>query len=137
MEQLIAGQFDEYGFPYLEILVGNKRENLFSKAKAIIDTGAAHCMIREDLALDLKLEELRIADYLHPVFGKMKIREFIMDLQLNSANDSEGAVIERVRAGTLVDLNYPASVIIGVELLKHCWFEYRGQEKTFKIAIKI
>jgi predicted aspartyl protease len=134
MDHSIAGRFDEYGFPFLEIQVWNKQQEVFLPAKAIIDTGAAHCMIREELALQLQLPELRVADYRHPVFGTMPLKEYIMDLRFDTNPATNSPVLEGVRAGTLIDLNYPAGVIIGVELLKHCSFSYNGQNKTFTLT---
>ena len=137
MERIITGSFDEDAFPYLNLQVLNKKKNLSVTAKAIIDTGAAHCLVREEIALQLQLEELRVADYRHPVFGKMPIKEYIMDLYFNGNNQSDGVTIEGVRAGTLIDPHYPASVIIGVEVLRHCRFEYDGREQTFTIRINV
>ena len=134
MERSITGGFDEHGFPYLEIQVWNKERNVFLPAKAIIDTGAAHCMIREELATQLQLPELRVADYRHPVFGSMPIKEYIMDLRFDSNAGTGSPIMEGIRAGTLVDLNYPASVIIGVEVLKYCSFSYNGFDKTFTLT---
>jgi hypothetical protein len=134
MERRIPGSFDEWGFPFLEIQVWNKERNLFLPAKAIIDTGAAHCMIREELAVKLQLPELRVADYRHPVFGTMPLKEYIMDLRFDNNPQNDSAVMEGIRAGTLIDLNYPADVIIGVELLKYCSFSYNGREKTFTLT---
>lgn len=134
MERSIAGHFDEHGFPYLDIQVWNKQRNTFLPAKAIIDTGAAHCMIREELALQLQLPELRVADYRHPIFGSMPLKEYIMDLRFDSDPQSEAPILEGIRAGTLIDLNYPAGVIIGVELLKYCSLSYNGPEKTFLLT---
>ena len=134
MERSIAGGFDEYGFPFLLIQVWNKKENISLPARAIIDTGAAHCMIREELALKLHLPELRVADYRHPVFGAMPLKEYIMDLRFDNTPGTESAIMEGVRAGTLIDLNYPAEVIIGVELLKYCSFSYNGVAKTFTLT---
>lgn len=137
MERIIAGHFDEHGFPYLEIQVWNKQQDVYLPAKAIIDTGAAHCMIREELALQLGLPELRVADYRHPVFGTMPLKEYIMDLRFDGNPQSEAPVLEGIRAGTLIDLNYPAGVIIGVELLKHCSFSYDGFAKTFTLTTSL
>lgn len=134
MERTITGHFDEYGFPYLDLQVWNKQQNLYLPAKAIIDTGAAHCMVREEVAAQLQLPELRVADYRHPVFGSMPIKEYIMDLCFSSDGQGGGSIIEGVRAGTLVDPNYPAAVIIGVELLKYCSFSYNGREQTFTLS---
>ena len=135
MDRIITGSFDEYGFPYLDLQVLNKKLNLTANAKAIIDTGAAHCLIREDIAVQLQLEELRVADYRHPVFGKMPIKEYIMDLCIDGNSQNSGVMIEGIRAGTLVDLVYPASVVIGVELLRHCQFEYYGRNQSFILTI--
>lgn len=135
MEHTLSGRFDEDGFPCLDLLVLNKKEGRSERVKAIIDTGAAHCMIREDLARRLQLPELRIADYRHPVFGAMPIREYLMDLHFGGNGTNEGPVIEGVRAGTLVDLAYPASVILGVELLRHCSFEYNGRLQAFTLRL--
>lgn len=137
MERIFPGNFDEFGFPYLDVYVCNKKEGHSSKVKAIIDTGAAHCMIKEELAIQLKLPELRIADYLHPVFGSMPIREYIMDLQFENDPEKEEALLTGIRAGTIADTHYPASVIIGVEVLKNCRFEYDGTSRMFKLIILI
>lgn len=133
MEHTLSGRFDEDGFPCLDLQVLNKKGGRSERVKAIIDTGAAHCMIREDLARRLQLPELRVADYRHPVFGAMPIREYLMDLCFSG--NGTGPVIEGVRAGTLVDLAYPASVILGVELLRHCSFEYNGPLRSFTLCL--
>lgn len=135
MDRIITGGFDEDGFPYLNLQVLNKKKNTSFDAKAIIDTGAAHCLIREEIALRLQLEELRIADYWHPVFEKVPIKEYIMDLCLDGNSQNGGVIIEGIRAGTLIDPNYPASVIIGVELLRHCTFAYDGRNQSFTLSI--
>ncbi len=137
MERIIPGSFDEYAFPYLDLEVCNKKKNLSYRAKAIIDTGGAHCMVREEIATELQLPELRVADYRHPVFGKMPIKEYIMDLCFEGNSQSGGAIIEGIRAGTLIDPAYPASVIIGVEVLKYCTFNYDGPNRAFTITINL
>lgn len=135
MERMITGNFDEYGFPYVNLQVCNKQKQLSVKAKAIIDTGGAHCLVREEIAIQLQLEELRVADYRHPVFGKMPLKEYIMDVCLESNNGNNQTVIEGVRAGTLIDPNYPASVIIGVEVLQHCKLEYDGPNQKVIMTV--
>jgi len=135
MDRKIAGNFDEYGFPYLNLKVCNKKKGLSVDAKAIIDTGGAHCLVQKAIAAQLQLEELRIADYRHPVFGKMPLQEYIMDLRLGDDSESGGATIEGIRAGTLIDPHYPAAVVIGVEVLQHCKLEYNGPDKTFTITL--
>ena len=135
MDKIVTGTFDEDAFPYLQLQVLNKKKKLSLSAKAIIDTGAAHCLIREELAKQLQLETLRLADYRHPLFGKMPLTEYLMDLRF----DQEGqqvAVIEGIRAGTLIDPQYPASIIIGVEVLKHCIFTYNGRQRMFTLGFK-
>ncbi len=136
MERTIKGGFDEYGFPYLDLRVLNQKQQLSLTAKAIIDTGAAHCMIREELAQQLQLEELRIADYRHPIFGRMPLKEYLMDLGFENGSRDNGAIMEGIRAGTLLDPNYPASVIIGVEVLRHCRLEYDGPLQSFTITFQ-
>ena len=135
MEKMITGTFDEDAFPYLQLQVLNSKKDLAVTAKAIIDTGAAHCLVREELAQQLQLETLRVADYRHPVFGKMPLTEYLMDLRFDQ-NGQQVATIEGVRAGTLVDPHYPASVIIGVEVLKYCTFTYDGRQRTFTLGFK-
>ncbi|MBD0365610.1 MAG: hypothetical protein ICV53_05835 [Flavisolibacter sp.] len=137
MDRIIKGAFDEDGFPYLNLQVLNRNKNLSAPAKAIIDTGAAHCLVREEIAVQLELEELRVADYRHPVFGKMPIKEYIMDLCFEGDCQRDGLIVEGIRAGTLVDPYYPASVIIGVELLRHCTFTYDGRQQTFTLSINL
>jgi hypothetical protein len=137
MDYTIEGSFDEYGFPYLDILVLNKAKDLSCNVKAIIDTGAAHCMVREDIAAQLHLEELRIADYRHPVFGKLPIKEYLMNLSFQDKTQNAQAAMDGIRAGTLLDTNYPAPVIIGVEVLRHCSFEYDGKKQTCRLIINM
>lgn len=137
MDYTIEGNFDEYGFPYLDIVVLSKVKDLSCNVKAIIDTGAAHCMIREDIAAKLQLEELRTADYRHPVYGKMSIKEYLMSISLQDKMQNAQAVMEGIRAGTLIDTNYPAAVIIGVEVLRHCQFTYDGKKQTFSMIINL
>ena len=135
MNQVIAGGFDEDGFPFITLQVLNKKGDQSLRVKAIIDTGAAHCMIREEVALKLQLPELRTADYRHPVFGPMPLKEYLMDLHFGDNGTNEGTIIEGVRAGTLVDPHYPAPLIIGVEVLRHCTFEYNGRNQTFTLCV--
>jgi hypothetical protein len=135
LERIIAGKFDEYDFPYLEVEVLNKAKGLSQPAKAIIDTGAAHCMIREELALQLQLEVLREADYRHPVFGKFLLKEYLVDLCLEGRTVNRSAVLEGIRVGTITDPNYPASLIIGVEVLQYCRLIYDGPNKTFSLTL--
>ena len=136
MDQIINGKFDEDGFPYLDLEVWNKKKGLCQHAKAIIDTGAAHCMIKEELALQLQLEVLREADYRHPVFGKFLLKEYLMDISPEGYNGNDNALLEGVRAGTLLDLNYPAAVILGVEVLRYCRLEYDGEQQIVTLHFK-
>jgi len=133
MNKVVTGTFDEDAFPFLQLQVLNKKKGLAATVKAIIDTGAAHCLLREELARQLQLETLRVADYRHPVFGKMPLTEYLMDLQFDQ-DGQQVATIEGIRAGTLVDPHYPATVIIGVEVLKYCTFTYAGRERTFSLS---
>ena len=134
MERIIHGKFDEDAFPYLELEVLHQDKGLCLQAKAIIDTGAAHCLIREELALQLQLEPFRQADYRHPVFGKLLLKEYLVDLCLEGNSQKGGAVIKGIRAGTLLDLHYPASLIIGVEVLRYCSFLYNGPAQIFTLT---
>ena len=135
MEKTIAGNFDEFGFPFLQIQVMNLPAELSVRVKAIVDTGAAHCLIREETAQQLKLEELRTADYRHPVFGRMPLKEYLMNVRLGESSDAEGRIIRNIRAGTLVDPHYPADVILGVELLQHLTIHYDGPKRSFYITL--
>ena len=133
MDKIVTGTFDEDAFPFLQLQVLNRKKDLMMTAKAIIDTGAAHCLVREELAKHLQLDILRVADYRHPVYGKLPLTEYLMDLRFLQDGQQVG-VIEGIRAGTLVDPHYPASVIIGVEVLKHCTFNYDGRQQTFSLG---
>lgn len=82
----------------------------------------------------MNLPELCVADYRHPVFGIMPLKEYIMDLRFDGSPQSEAPVLEGIQDGTLINLNYPAGVIIGVELLKYCSFSYNGSCKTFTLT---
>lgn len=128
----ITGSFDQDAFPFLHLRVMNKEKALSVIEKAIIDTGAAHCLIREELAKQLELKTLRIADYRHPVYGKMELTEYIMDISFENSGETI-ASIEGVRAGTLIDPNYPAALILGVEVLKLCTFVYDGPNQAFTL----
>jgi predicted aspartyl protease len=135
MDNHVSGIFDEDAFPFLQLQVLNRKKGLSVMTKAIIDTGAAHCLVREELAQQLQLETLREADYRHPLFGKMLLTEYLMDICFDQDGE-QIAIFEGVRAGTLIDPHYPASVIIGVEVLKHCLFSYNGHQRTFTLGFK-
>ena len=136
MNRLLTGNFDDYGFPYLTVGIAKQHTCNQIITKAIIDTGAAHCLLQLDLIKALQLEPFRDTKYLHPQNGLLDSKDYFVDLYINTNNSDSAARIESVRVGVIYDQGYPAGMIIGVEFLKNTCFSYNGHEKTFEMKMK-
>lgn len=136
MDRVLTGNFDEYGFPYLTVGIAKQYTSNQIIAKAIIDTGAAHCLLQLDLIKALQLEPFRDTRYLHPQNGLLDSKDYFVDLYIDINNPNGAARIEDVKAGIIYDQGYPAGMIIGVEFLKNTCFSYNGHEKTFEMEVR-
>ncbi len=138
MEKSIMGDNDVHGFPYINVGISKfGDDNIKIKLKAIIDTGAAHCLLKPSLISQLNLESFGTEEYIHPQNGIQKVGNFSINLFLDTENESGCALIQNVRVSQLDAESYPAEMIIGVELLRHCSFMYNGRENMFQLDIKL
>ncbi len=136
MDRVLTGNFDEYDFPYLTVGIAKQHTGNQIMTKAIIDTGAAHCLLQLDLIKALQLESFRNTKYLHPQNGWIDSKDYLVDLYIDIKNPNGAARIEDVRIGVIYDQGYPAGMIIGVEFLKNTCFSYNGHEKTFEMKVR-
>lgn len=133
MDRLLTGTLDEYGFAFLTVVIKNGTRNL--EAKAIIDTGAAHCAIKKEFVDQLGLQAVSASTYSHVQFGEMRFGDYLVDILLDAANPAGGILIQSVKVTEFHNTDYPSDVLIGVDLLKHARFEYNGLARNFTMTI--
>ena len=128
MNQILKGEIDGlYGFPILDVLIFGENGRQV-RAKAIVDTGAAHCCLQQDVIDGLELQ-LIIANgtMLHPIDGVIQQKYYKVYFELCDQAGFEMPV------AILHSVDYPAAMILGVSFLKHCKFIYNHFEKTFEL----
>ena len=136
MNRIITGNLDNYLFAYIPVnLVSPINSKLIAKnVKAIIDTGAAYCLIKSDLIDYLQLiSDSSDSNILHPIEGLQNVEKYFLDMQIDVENIDGVALIKNLRVGKLNADDYPADMIIGIELLRFCQFTYNAIEKTFEL----
>ena len=138
MNRTIKAEIDEYGFPFLIVELINPDNGKHSGSlKAIIDTGAAGCLIQQAVADKLGLTCIGHSELLNPRLGIIPSNNYMITLGIDLFGLEGSAEIEGLPVGTLDDPNYPAAMIIGMSFLKNCNFEYKGKEKSFILTIEM
>ena len=137
MERTINGNLDEFNFPFIGVGVSNPLTSKEMVIKSIIDTGAAHCLLQKEIIDELGLNKVSDSTIMHPVNGLLQSGNYLIDLILDIHNPIGSAKCLQVRVGTLDQLDYPAGMIIGVEFLQFCKFDYNGFDKTFTLNFRI
>lgn len=136
MIRTIHGKLDEFGFAYLPVIIA-KEKGEETQAKAIIDTGAAHCALKKHLIEKLQLEAVSKSSYTHVQFGEMLFNDYFVNLILDAENPTGCIVVKSVKVTEFNSDDYPCDLLIGVDLLQHARFEYNGLEKNFTMDIRI
>lgn len=134
MNRTIFGATDEFNFPYIDIGLSNDA-GVRVKAKAIIDTGAAHCLVQPELIQQLNLEPFQTSTYIHPQNGVQPTGYYKLSVFFDLGSE-EPICISNVVFGEIRTPNFPAGAIIGLNFLKYCSFRYDGKECKFEIDLK-
>jgi hypothetical protein len=134
MDRTIIGKIDEYGFAYIPVVIVSNGVEM--DAKAIIDTGAAYCIVQKELISQLNLQPFKPTVIHHPQFGEIQSNDYLIDMVVDFDNPNGGCLFKGLRVGELYDSNYPAAIILGVDFLKYFHFEYNGTDKTVTLKIR-
>lgn len=134
MNRTILSETDLYNFPYINIGLSDG-DWVKVKAKAIIDTGAAYCLVHPELIKGLNLKAFRNATYIHPQIGAQPTGYYKVNMFFDLESDTPVCISEVV-CGEILVPDFPAEVIIGVNFLKYCAFRYDGPNCKFEIDLK-
>jgi|SRR5688572_129877 len=138
MERTLSGTIDNDGFPYITVGLGLDQSVPPVVTKAIIDTGASRSLLRVDLIKELKLSVIATAQYNHPLYGRQTGNFYSADILFDLYNHTLGiALLKGVVFGELIAKDYPSAVILGVDFLRNCDFDYDGINKKFSLHLKI
>ena len=135
MNRTINSKLDSNNFPYIDVEIINPANDKFVRGKAIIDTGAAYCLLKQSLITYLELQHVDGTSYLHPQYGERQASNYRINLSFDLANVDGAAQLQMLRVSVIESEEYPAAMIIGVELLKLCQFNYDGINKTFQLTL--
>ncbi|MGB8194297.1 MAG: hypothetical protein WCF67_20365 [Chitinophagaceae bacterium] len=137
MERIITSSLDIDGFPFITVGCGRPNSEIYQfTVKAIIDTGAAYCLMQPPLIEKLGLTAFKHSKINHPVKGELLSSNYMTSLYIDLENPIGCAKVEGLRVGILHELSYPAGMIIGCEFLQYCRFNYDGPNKTFELCMK-
>jgi hypothetical protein len=131
MNKSIKGKIDKHGFAYIntEIINPNTDEYAF-EVKTIIDTGSAYTLVKPELLNGINVtNSIKDDKLLHPTMGYVKSKTFKINLKINNI------IIPQIEVRELKDSNYPCGIIIGIDIIKHCDFQYNSKSKTFQIDL--
>jgi predicted aspartyl protease len=140
MNRTIVGKIDEHGFAYINVNVVSPSNDtkIAYNAKAIIDTGAAYCLIKRDLIEFLNIEPFKKdTNILHPIDGVQSAPNYYVNLMIDIDNNDGAALLQQLRVGIIHLEDYPSAMIIGVELLKYCKFTYNAKEGLFELNLEM
>jgi predicted aspartyl protease len=128
MGRKINGLTDEHGFFYIMSSVTNNG-NTVDNIKTIIDTGAANTHIHPELAKGLKLDIIDESISINPIKGEEVVKRYEIDILINKIR------IPSIRVKEFTALDYPCGIILGIDIIKHCDFQYEALTKTFSLTI--
>ena len=104
----------------LDVALRNPATGTERFCRAIIDTAAGPCLVRESLALELGLLPFGETLYQHPLQGRKPMPECRADLVLDSGHPKGEVLVLGLRFGIMADPEFPADAILGIELLHEC-----------------
>jgi len=138
MERTPSGAIDNDGFPYITVGIGLNQSPPQAVSTAITDTGAARSLLRVDLIMELKLNVIATAQYNHPLYGRQTGNFYSADIFFDLYNHTlASASLKGAVFGELIAEDYPSAVILGVDFLRNCNFDYDGINKKFRLHFKI
>tara|TARA_R110001583_G_scaffold6249_5_gene32215 strand:- start:3749 stop:4174 length:426 start_codon:yes stop_codon:yes gene_type:complete len=129
--QKFKGQLDEFGFPFLLVdLINPITNKAIENAKAIIDTGAAYSCVKQNVIDALNINSAREITTKHVNDGNLKTGVFGLDIKFNRK-----IIVPNLETRILHLTEYPSDLIIGLDILKHCDFNYDSVHKTFSFHL--
>ena len=131
MDRIIKGKIDEYGFPYLETEIINPENGLQAfNVKTIIDTGSAYTLVKPELLNGIKItNSIGTTELLNPIRGENISNIFEIDLKINNFR------IPKIKARELKEHTYPCGILIGIDIIKYCNFEYNSKTNSFTLEL--
>lgn len=130
-KQKFNGKLDEFGFPFLIVdLINPITKKTFSNAKAIIDTGAAYTHIKKNVIDDLELTSKEEESFKHLTDGTIKSPSFKINIFFNNS-----IIVPDVKVALLHLQEYPSDLIIGLDIIRHCDFQYNSVQKSFSFHL--
>lgn len=130
MTRKFSGLIDEFGFPYLNVDIINPATNeTICDAKAIIDTGAAYSHMKQHVIDALSLTSSGQLTSKHLTDGDITSGIFEATIKFNKS-----IIIPPIKARVLHQEQYPSDLILGLDILKYCNFQYNCQH-TFEFEL--
>ena len=122
---VISGELNRWGCPTCEILIGAGK--VFAYVTAVIDTGAYHTHINNDIAKRLgavcKSEEL----HKNPVYGDVSLPIYMMSYAFKDREDV--SFVSDIRG-----MDFEEDMLIGNQfILEFCDLHIYGKEKRFEL----
>lgn len=130
-ERNFYGEIDEFGFPYLIVgLVNPETNKSLHNLKAIIDTGAAYSHVKQTVIDDLGIHSVKEVTVNHLTDGNVKSGVFVVNIILNN-----NLKVSDMKMRILHQKDYPSELVIGLDILKHCNFQYDSVERLFSFHL--
>ncbi|WP_295653194.1 hypothetical protein [uncultured Mucilaginibacter sp.] len=134
MNLTISGSLDPDYFAYIDVFVFNTETYEVCKGiKAIIDTGAQDCLVKQSLAAKLGLQPVDRFKALNPEGGIVESDCYKIGLILDTENFMDTSKYAVLKMGTLEEEAFPADMILGGTFLRHCRFIYDGPGREFEV----
>ena len=138
MNTTVKGTMDEDFFPFLNVFVFDPETfDVCKDVKAIIDTGAEDCLVKNSFAKKLGLAVIDKQQELNPVDGITEAELYKVGLIVDTQNYMDTSKYAVLTMGTIEDEDYPADMILGGTFLRHCTFNYDGRNKAFELHVML
>jgi hypothetical protein len=123
-----------WDLPFMEVVITNPVTRFERNITAILDTGAAECLIQKHIAAELGIHPITSNEFNHPKYGNVKSVGYFMHITLLSEHGS--CQLKNFPLGEFENESYPADVILGGTLLKSLKLIYDGPNNLFEVHIK-
>tara|TARA_R110001592_G_scaffold362368_1_gene675962 strand:+ start:64 stop:507 length:444 start_codon:yes stop_codon:yes gene_type:complete len=125
------GELDVFGYPFIYVdLINTVTNERIIKVKAIIDTGASGTHIKPEIIIALDLLSNGNTEIKHATDGNVKSGIFKLNIEFNNST-----IVPDVTVFELTQPEYPSGMIIGLNILKHCNFNYDSVNKLFSFHL--